>query len=175
MDEYAVPILPSRDLAETLDFYTRLGFELRGAPPEEHDYLIIGRGGVELQFFHDPGVDPLTTSAGCYVRAQDVDVLYRAWESGGVPSDPATGSRLQPPEDREYGMREFALVDRSGNLLRVGAPLPSAPEFDTSAAHPARVYDYWLGGADNFPADRELGDAADSHETYYYAGLARRD
>jgi len=33
------------------------------------------------------------------------------------------------------------------------------PEIDTSVAHPARVYDYWLGGKDNFPADRALGDA----------------
>jgi hypothetical protein len=27
-------------------------------------------------------------------------------------------------------------------------------------AHQARVYDYWLGGKDNFPADREAGDRA---------------
>ena len=26
------------------------------------------------------------------------------------------------------------------------------PGFDTSVVHPARVYDYWLGGTDNFPA-----------------------
>jgi hypothetical protein len=31
---------------------------------------------------------------------------------------------------------------------------------DTSAAHPARVYDYWLGGKDNFAADREAGEQA---------------
>ena len=30
---------------------------------------------------------------------------------------------------------------------------------DPSVAHPARAYDYWLGGATHFPADRELGDA----------------
>ncbi|MFI5907515.1 SAM-dependent methyltransferase [Dactylosporangium sp. NPDC051541] len=30
---------------------------------------------------------------------------------------------------------------------------------DTSVAHPARRYDYWLGGKDNFAADRESGDA----------------
>ncbi len=30
---------------------------------------------------------------------------------------------------------------------------------DTSVAHSARVYDYWLGGKDNFAADRELADA----------------
>jgi hypothetical protein len=29
---------------------------------------------------------------------------------------------------------------------------------DTSVAHPARVYDYWLGGKDNFAADRVAGD-----------------
>ena len=28
------------------------------------------------------------------------------------------------------------------------------PGFDTTVAHPARVYDYWLGGKDNFAADR---------------------
>ena len=33
------------------------------------------------------------------------------------------------------------------------------PEINTGVAHPARVYDYWLGGKDNFAADRELGDA----------------
>ena len=31
---------------------------------------------------------------------------------------------------------------------------------DTSVAHPARVYDYWLGGKDNFAADREAGELA---------------
>ena len=30
--------------------------------------------------------------------------------------------------------------------------------FDTGVAHPARRYDYWLGGKDNFAADRESGD-----------------
>ena len=32
------------------------------------------------------------------------------------------------------------------------------PDFDTGIPHIARVYDYWLGGTDNFAADRELGE-----------------
>jgi S-adenosyl methyltransferase len=32
------------------------------------------------------------------------------------------------------------------------------PDINTNVAHPARVYDYWLGGKDNFPADRELAE-----------------
>jgi trans-aconitate methyltransferase len=34
------------------------------------------------------------------------------------------------------------------------------PDVDTSVAHQARVYDYWLGGKDNFAADREAGEKA---------------
>src|ERR1700752_805411 len=33
------------------------------------------------------------------------------------------------------------------------------PTVDTTVAHSARRYDYWLGGKDNFAADRESGDA----------------
>jgi hypothetical protein len=32
--------------------------------------------------------------------------------------------------------------------------------FDTTVAHQARIYDYWLGGKDNFAVDREAGDKA---------------
>jgi hypothetical protein len=35
-------------------------------------------------------------------------------------------------------------------------PVPAA--IDASVAHPARRYDYWLGGKDNFAADRAVGD-----------------
>ena len=31
---------------------------------------------------------------------------------------------------------------------------------DTTVAHQARIYDYWLGGKDNFAADREAADQA---------------
>jgi hypothetical protein len=33
----------------------------------------------------------------------------------------------------------------------------TTPKIDTSKPHPARIYDYFLGGKDNFAADRETG------------------
>ncbi|MEV4826553.1 SAM-dependent methyltransferase [Micromonospora sp. NPDC049274] len=46
---------------------------------------------------------------------------------------------------------------------------------DTSVAHPARRYNYWLGGKDNFQADRESGDAiAASFPTIRTAALENR-
>ncbi|MEU1890439.1 SAM-dependent methyltransferase [Streptomyces pristinaespiralis] len=34
---------------------------------------------------------------------------------------------------------------------------PAAARIDTSRPHPARVYDWFLGGKDNYPVDEELG------------------
>jgi hypothetical protein len=36
---------------------------------------------------------------------------------------------------------------------------PGPLELDTSTPSPARMYDYWLGGKDHFPVDREAGEA----------------
>jgi len=32
------------------------------------------------------------------------------------------------------------------------------PKIDTSVPHSARIWNYWLGGKDNYPVDREAGD-----------------
>ncbi|KAB1947196.1 SAM-dependent methyltransferase [Micromonospora sp. ALFpr18c] len=41
-----------------------------------------------------------------------------------------------------------------------GTPAGSPSDrIDTSVPHPARRYNYWLGGKDNFQADRDSGDA----------------
>ena len=44
--------------------------------------------------------------------------------------------------------------------MRPAVPDEAKAGFDTSTAHIARVYDYLLGGKDNFAADREAADAA---------------
>jgi O-methyltransferase involved in polyketide biosynthesis len=35
---------------------------------------------------------------------------------------------------------------------------PSLPEIDASHPQSARIYNYWLGGKDNYPVDREMGE-----------------
>jgi trans-aconitate methyltransferase len=46
--------------------------------------------------------------------------------------------------------------ESDGVMANGSPPLP----FDTSVAHVARVYNYWLGGKDNFAADRAAGEQA---------------
>ncbi len=116
--ERAVPILPSRDLHESLTFYERLGFENRGAPPEAWGYLILGRGEIELHLLGEPNAFPeLSGPASCYLMVADADALYAEWSSSGV--------EVEAPVTSDYGMREFMLRDPSGNLLRVGSMVGS--------------------------------------------------
>lgn len=35
---------------------------------------------------------------------------------------------------------------------------PAEPAIDTSVPHSARIWNYWMGGKDNYPIDREVGD-----------------
>jgi hypothetical protein len=50
-------------------------------------------------------------------------------------------------------------VTTDGSTGEVSRPRYLSPEIDTTVAHPARVYDYWLGGKDHFAPDREAGQA----------------
>ena len=52
------------------------------------------------------------------------------------------------------------MSDQAGNPASGGPGGGQAPGLDTRHAHPARVYNYWLGGKDNYPADREAAEAA---------------
>jgi catechol 2,3-dioxygenase-like lactoylglutathione lyase family enzyme len=112
------PILPSRDLRATSAFYERLGYEERGLWPEE--YLIVARGEIGLHFFHCPDVDPLQSIAGCYLYVDDADALHREYSALDLPAEGVP--RVHgAPEDTDYGLREFAVVDPDGNLLRIGS------------------------------------------------------
>jgi hypothetical protein len=64
------------------------------------------------------------------------------------------GHRLVCTETRANS-RKTAVTDSRNE----GEARPPA-DLDTSVAHPARVYDYWLGGKDNFAADREAAEQA---------------
>jgi catechol 2,3-dioxygenase-like lactoylglutathione lyase family enzyme len=112
------PILASRDLAATADFYSNLGFEQVGLWPDE--YLIVMRDEIGLHFFHSSDHDPATSDHGCYLYVPDADALFAEFSRLGLPS--AGIPRLHgAPGDTDYGLREFAVVDIDGNLLRIGS------------------------------------------------------
>ena len=54
----------------------------------------------------------------------------------------------------------MASQDRGAGTPQGDIPDSAAesPSFDTTIPHPARIYDYWLGGKDNYEADREAAE-----------------
>lgn len=57
-----------------------------------------------------------------------------------------------------------------GEVPAVEQYRPPMP-FDTSVAHPARVYDVWLGGKDNFAPDREAARRVMEHNRAIIPGV----
>jgi catechol 2,3-dioxygenase-like lactoylglutathione lyase family enzyme len=116
------PILPARDFEATARFYQRLGFAVVSQYQPPDAYLILRRGEVELHFFPHFELDPAASYAGCYIRVADVDAWFNLARQAGLPD--AGIPRLVALRDRPWGMREFAVIDPNGSLLRIGAPSP---------------------------------------------------
>ncbi len=118
--DMAIPMLPCKSVQETAAFYARLGFDatIWDAP---HSYAILTRDTVELHFFRLEGVDPSSSSSGCYIRVLNVDLTHGEFananlRNSGIP-------RMDRVENKPWGMREFAIVDPDGNLIRIGQAL----------------------------------------------------
>jgi hypothetical protein len=117
--DLAIPILPMRSVDETRRFLELMGFAVQihhGPSP----YAIACRGPLEVHFFHHPDVDPLTSSAGCYLRVRDPDALHAEFVRSGAA---AAARKIDPVATKPWGMREFAVIDPNGSLLRIGARL----------------------------------------------------
>ena len=121
----SIPILPARDLNETRAFYERLGFQAAGWWPNQFGgYAILVRGDLSMHFFSFEDISPDQNYAQCYWRVKDVDALYAEFHAAGLSRSGTP--RLEPVEDRPWGMREFSITDPNGNLVRVGRQIASA-------------------------------------------------
>lgn len=117
MTDRTTPNLPSRDFAATAQFYERLGFSV---DYQSDQWMILARGPLVLEFFPHPDLDPYSSWFSCCVRVRDLDALYTAFAAAGLPGEGIP--RLMLPVLRPWGLREFALIDADGSLLRCIAP-----------------------------------------------------
>ena len=115
-----IPILLSKDLAQTAAEYRSLSFSLdeKHVP---HGYLIATLDDIEIHFSLAENLDPKTNQSMCYIRTEEPDAIHMLWKLARISGDSIP--RLEPIGDKPWGMREFAFVDSSGNLIRVGKPL----------------------------------------------------
>jgi catechol 2,3-dioxygenase-like lactoylglutathione lyase family enzyme len=130
--------LPHEDPEASLAFYRdTLGFEVRNdvgrdamrwitvGPPAQPDTSIV---------LHPPAVDPGITEderrtiremmakgtyAGIILATGDLDAAFAQIEAGG-------GEIVQEPMDQPYGVRDCAVRDPAGNLIRIQEIRPGA-------------------------------------------------
>ncbi|CAM3269763.1 hypothetical protein STSO111631_11005 [Stackebrandtia soli] len=124
MVENTIPILPCRDLASVLDFYTALGFTVTFQQRSPNPYGVVERGGIHLHFFGMKGYDPKSSYSTCYVQTTDVDGLhteFRAALRAAYGRIPLRGlPRIGPLKTTSHGTRQFLMSDPGGNCVRVG-------------------------------------------------------
>jgi catechol 2,3-dioxygenase-like lactoylglutathione lyase family enzyme len=115
-DHRAIPVLPCRDLAAAIAFYSALGFTL--AEEFEGGYAILEVGPHELHLAACDPFDPAQSLVAVYLRVADVEAWHARALGLGLP---ASGiPRLHPLENKPWGLREFALIDPDGTLIRIG-------------------------------------------------------
>jgi hypothetical protein len=110
------PILPCNDLDASERFYNRLGFARPESQrpvwgePDTYRMLSNGKGGYlhltdAVEGWLVPGRNPF----GLYLYLEDVDAAAHEFQKS--------------PEDKPWGMYEFAVSDPDETLVRVGWPI----------------------------------------------------
>lgn len=110
MADFSVPTLPMRDVRETRAFYEALGFICVHEHEAPDSFLVMVRNGAMLQFF-PAHVDPRASTHTFQMSVDDLDATYAAFKRTGID--------VLPIELKPWGIREFAVVDPNGTLMRL--------------------------------------------------------
>ncbi|MCS3797131.1 bleomycin resistance protein [Niastella sp. OAS944] len=125
---YALPLLPCISINETETFYKALGAIVTYKQKVPNNYIGFSLSGIEVHFFAMKQLKPAENYSTCYLYVTNIDVLYETCRAGlkslynkvplkGVP-------RINPLKDiPAYGVRQFIIVDCSGNYIRIGQPI----------------------------------------------------
>ncbi|MGE5234213.1 MAG: bleomycin resistance protein [Acidobacteriota bacterium] len=116
------PVLMSSDVATSIRFYSRLGFELAfqddASPPK---YAALRRDEVEihLQWHHGEQWAYPNDRPTYRFLVREVDALYAELRGDGALPDPLSSRSPWPkPTDTPWGTREFHVLDPDGNGLQ---------------------------------------------------------
>lgn len=116
------PVLPARDVEESVRFFQKLRFSLIFLDSEDHPkYAALERDGVEihLQWADESQWAYPTDRPAFRFVADDVDALFEEFFHAGVmgPTQPDQGP-WAVPANTPWGTREFHLRDPAGSSLQ---------------------------------------------------------
>jgi uncharacterized glyoxalase superfamily protein PhnB len=112
--ETVQPVLMSRDVSASIDFFEKLGFTLEGQDvADDPKYARMCRENVEIHFqWHDAQEWAYPNDRPSYrFVVQHVEELQREFSESGV-------SEMTPVSKTPWGTLEFHVRDYDGNLLQ---------------------------------------------------------
>lgn len=151
--ELVIPILPCRDLDESVAFYEVIGFRCTYRQRRPNPYAVVAREDMQLHIAGINGFDPEQSYGSAIVVVPDADAFYAELAErlrGAYGKLPSVGiPRILRPRKRHGTVRGFSIVDPGGNWLRVfraGDSEEAAAEERTSGLervieHAARLAD----------------------------------
>ena len=109
------PKLPMRDKAITRDFYVnKLKFKDIGSADYD-GYLMLQKDNIQIHFFEFKELEPNGNYGQVYIRTNDIEGLYQSMLDNNVIIHPNG-----PLQVKQWGQKEFALLDPDSNLLTFG-------------------------------------------------------
>jgi catechol 2,3-dioxygenase-like lactoylglutathione lyase family enzyme len=122
-NEVTIPILPCRDLDESIAFYGALGFERTYRQSRPNPYAAVAREDIQIHLFGLEDFDPEQSYGSVIVAVPDPEGLYQAFAAGlraTYGKLPSAGiPRILRPRKRQGTVRGFSVIDPGGNWLRI--------------------------------------------------------
>ncbi len=110
----AATVFVVSDIDQSLAYYRdALGFQVTFQYGEPSFYVCLCRDEVALHLLAASKTKQLPGHGGLCVFVKDVDAVYAELLERGAKV-------VKPPQDYDYGMRDFDLIDLDGNRIPYG-------------------------------------------------------
>lgn len=171
---FAIPLLPSSSIKETIAFYTSIGAIITYQQKAPNNYVGFKIKDIEIHFFGLKQLKPEANFSTSYLIVDDIDTFYNLCREGLknlLGKIPSKGiPRINQIKDMPtYGVRQFIMVDPSGNYIRIGQPIPKTasvlfeengqkPQPGTALQKAYELADRLLNGKDDVEAATKVLD-----------------
>jgi hypothetical protein len=122
-NERTYPILPCRELDESIAFYESIGFKRTYRQIRPNPSAVVALEEIQIHLFGMEGFNPADSYGSVIIAVPDPDSLYRDFAAGlrktygklpvaGIP-------RILRPRKKYGTVRGFTVIDPGGNWLRI--------------------------------------------------------
>ncbi len=122
-NERTYPILPCREIDESISFYETLGFKRTYRQVRPNPSAVVALEDIHIHLFGMEGFNPADSYGSVIIVVPDPESLYRAFAAGlrktygklpvaGIP-------RILRPRKKYGTVSGFTVIDPGGNWLRI--------------------------------------------------------